>query len=65
MGIVDHRWLSRNRKYALLVAFVVGAVLTPPDIISQLSLAVPFMVLYEVGIIAARLFGKAPGRGES
>ncbi len=65
MGIVDHHWLSRNRKYAILVAFVVGAVLTPPDIISQLSLAVPFMVLYEVGIIAARLFGKAPGRGES
>jgi sec-independent protein translocase protein TatC len=33
-------------------------VLTPPDIISQASIAVPFIVLYEVGIIAARLFGK-------
>ncbi len=61
MGIVDHHWLSRHRKYAILVAFLVGAILTPPDIISQLSLAGPFMVLYEVGILAARLFG-APAR---
>ena len=58
LGIVDHIWLSKNRKFALLVAFVMGAVLTPPDIISQASIAVPFVVLYEVGIIVARLFGK-------
>ncbi|APG28166.1 twin arginine-targeting protein translocase TatC [Syntrophotalea acetylenivorans] len=57
MGIVDHHWLGRHRKYAILLAFVVGAILTPPDIISQLSLAGPFMILYEVGILAARLFG--------
>jgi sec-independent protein translocase protein TatC len=66
MGIVDHRWLSRNRKYALLAAFLAGAILTPPDIVSQLSLAGPFMLLYEVGILVARLFGKrssAPGDG--
>ncbi len=62
MGIVDHHWLSRHRKYAVLVAFVVGAILTPPDIISQLSLAVPFMLLYEVGIVVARLFGKSSRR---
>ncbi len=35
-----------------------GAVLTPPDIFSQASIAIPFIVLYEVGIIVARLFGK-------
>jgi sec-independent protein translocase protein TatC len=57
LGIVDHHWLAKNRKYALLLAFVVGAVLTPPDVISQLSLAVPFLLLYEVGIVVARLFG--------
>lgn len=62
MGVVDHHWLSRHRKYAVLVAFVVGAILTPPDIISQLSLAVPFMLLYEVGIVVARLFGKRSTR---
>ncbi|MEZ4483229.1 MAG: twin-arginine translocase subunit TatC [Syntrophotaleaceae bacterium] len=57
MGVVDHHWLARHRKYALLAAFVVGAILTPPDIFSQLSLAGPFIILYEVGILAARLFG--------
>lgn len=58
MGIVDHKWLAKNRKYALIIAFVLGAVLTPPDVFSQASIAIPFIILYEVGIIVARLFGK-------
>ncbi|PLY02857.1 MAG: twin-arginine translocase subunit TatC [Desulfuromonas sp.] len=58
LGVVDHFWLRRNRKYALLVAFIIGAMLTPPDVLSQTALAIPFIILYEVGIIVARLFGK-------
>lgn len=58
LGIVDHKMLARNRKFALLSAFLIGAMLTPPDVFSQTALAVPFVVLYEVGIIVARLFGK-------
>jgi len=58
LGIVDHKMLARNRKFALLIAFVIGAMLTPPDVFSQAALAVPFVILYEVGIIVARLFGK-------
>jgi sec-independent protein translocase protein TatC len=58
MGIVDHKMLSRNRKFALLAAFVIGAILTPPDVFSQTALALPFIILYEIGIIVARLFGK-------
>ncbi|WP_020677600.1 twin-arginine translocase subunit TatC [Geopsychrobacter electrodiphilus] len=58
MGVVDYKWLSSKRKYALVVAFVIGAVLTPPDVFSQASIAIPFILLYEVGIIVARLFGK-------
>jgi len=58
MGIVDHKMLARNRKFAMLAAFVIGAVLTPPDVFSQTALALPFVILYEVGIIVARLFGK-------
>jgi sec-independent protein translocase protein TatC len=58
MGIVDHKMLARNRKFALLAAFVIGAVLTPPDVFSQTALALPFIFLYEIGIIVARLFGK-------
>ena len=58
MGVVDHIWLKKNRKYAILMAFVVGAILTPPDVFSQVSIALPFVILYEIGIIVARLFGK-------
>lgn len=58
MGVVDYKWLAAKRKFALLMAFVIGAVLTPPDLFSQVSIALPFIILYEVGIIVARLFGK-------
>jgi len=58
LGIVDHKMLARNRKFALLAAFLTGAILTPPDVFSQTALAVPFIVLYEIGIIVARIFGK-------
>lgn len=65
MGIVDHKMLARNRKFALLIAFVIGAILTPPDVFSQTALAVPFIILYEIGIIVARLFGKRRTAEES
>ncbi len=58
LGVVDHKWLAKNRKFSLLLAFIIGAILTPPDIFSQVSIALPFVLLYEVGIIVARLFGK-------
>lgn len=58
LGVVDYKWLAAKRKFALLAAFLFGAMLTPPDVISQMSLALPFIILYEVGIIVARLFGK-------
>jgi sec-independent protein translocase protein TatC len=58
MGVIDHLWLRKNRKYALILAFVIGAILTPPDVFSQTALAVPFIVLYEVGIWVAFFFGK-------
>lgn len=65
MGIVDHKMLARNRKFALLAAFVIGAMLTPPDVFSQTALALPFIVLYEIGILVARLFGKRRAEAET
>lgn len=58
LGIVDYKWLARNRKFALLAGFLFGAILTPPDVISQTALALPFFILYEIGIWIARFFGK-------
>ena len=53
MGIVTQAMLARKRKYAILIVFIVAAILTPPDVISQILLAVPLLVLYEVSIWVA------------
>lgn len=58
MGIVTHDQLKRNRKYVLILAFVVAAFLTPPDVVSQILMAVPLIILYEISIIIAKVFGK-------
>ena len=60
MGILTVKKLKEIRPYVIVGAFVVSAVVTPPDVFSQLILAVPLIVLYEAGIIAARLFVKKP-----
>ncbi len=57
-GIVDAEGLRRKRKYAVVMAFIGAAVLTPPDPISQLGLAVPTLLLYELSIQAVRLVEK-------
>jgi sec-independent protein translocase protein TatC len=51
-GLVTRHQLKRGRRYAIVVAFVIAAVLTPPDVVSQLLLAVPLVLLYEISLIA-------------
>ena len=58
-GIVETAKLKSFRGYFIVVAFIVAAIVTPPDVISQLALAVPMCLLYEIGIIAAGWFAKA------
>jgi sec-independent protein translocase protein TatC len=59
MGLVTPQFLSKNRKYAILMNFIIAAVLTPtPDVLNQTLMAGPLCILYEVGILAARIFGK-------
>ncbi len=58
MGIVSIEQLRQARGYFIVGAFIVAAVVTPPDVISQLALAIPMVILYELGIIAAQLFIK-------
>ncbi|MBC6443886.1 MAG: twin-arginine translocase subunit TatC [Alphaproteobacteria bacterium GM202ARS2] len=50
-GFIDAAWLRQKRRYAIIVAFIAAAVLTPPDIISQILLAIPLLVLYEISIL--------------
>lgn len=55
MGIVTPEFLKKKRKYALLLTFVLAAILTPPDVITQLMMAGPLIFLYEIGILVARM----------
>lgn len=55
MGIVTPELLKRKRKYAILMAFVLAAILTPPDVVTQCMMAGPLIILYEIGIIVARI----------
>jgi sec-independent protein translocase protein TatC len=66
MGFVSIVKLKEFRGYFIVLAFIIAAVITPPDVVSQLALAVPMCLLYEVGIWAAQIFikhTKAPEEG--
>jgi sec-independent protein translocase protein TatC len=58
MGVVPVAKLKEFRGYFIVLAFIIAAVITPPDVVSQLALAIPMVLLYEVGIWAAQLFIK-------
>jgi sec-independent protein translocase protein TatC len=58
MGLVSIEQLRSFRAYFIVLAFIIAAIITPPDITSQLALAIPMCGLYEVGIWAAQLFIK-------
>ena len=59
-GLVTADGLADKRKYAVLSSFVMAAILTPPDVISQVMLAVPIILLYELSILATRILVKPP-----
>ncbi|MHC8509297.1 MAG: twin-arginine translocase subunit TatC [Rhodospirillales bacterium] len=58
VGLVSSKGLADKRKYALVIVFAAAAFLTPPDVISQIGLAIPTLLLYEVSIICARMVEK-------
>lgn len=64
MGIVDIEKLKEIRGYVIVGAFVIAAIVTPPDVMSQLFLAVPICLLYELGLIFAKFLGKKKNETE-
>jgi sec-independent protein translocase protein TatC len=58
IGVINAKMLARQRKYAILLIFIFAAVMTPPDIISQVLMALPLIGLYELSILLSKLFGK-------
>lgn len=64
-GLVTAAGLGSKRRYAIVIMFAVAAVLTPPDVISQIGLAVPLIVLYELSIFSCRLVERARAKREA
>lgn len=64
MGLVTSRWLVKNFKYAVLVIFIIAAVITPtPDMVTQSIIAIPMLGLYGLSILIALVFGKKRKKG--
>ena len=61
-GLVTRDQLKRGRRYAILVAFILAAVLTPPDVLSQFLLAIPLILLYELSLVAIWITERRRGR---
>jgi sec-independent protein translocase protein TatC len=65
VGLVTSQTLASKRKYAIVLAFIAAAILTPPDIISQIGLGVPILLLYEISILCVRVVEKRHARPTS
>ncbi len=65
VGIIDSAWLVKMRRYAIVTVVGVAAILTPPDLISMTSLALPMLALYEGAIIAVRMVEKRRAEAEA
>ncbi len=65
MGIVSLAKLKEIRPYVIVGAFVIAAIVTPPDVLSQLLLAIPMTLLYELGLLVARFYVPKPAEGEA
>jgi len=61
VGLVTSKGMKEKRKYAIVMTFVVAAILTPPDVISQIGLALPTMILYEISIYSVRMIERSRG----
>ena len=65
VGLVTAAGLASKRRYAIVGMFAVAAVLTPPDVVSQTSLAIPLIILWEASIVSCRMVEKARARREA
>jgi sec-independent protein translocase protein TatC len=64
-GLITAETLKEKRRYAIVIVFVVAAVMTPPDIISQFALAVPTLLLYELSILSVRMVDRKRAEAEA
>ena len=65
IGLIDSQFLREKRRYAIVIVFVIAAIFTPPDIISQFALAIPTLLLYELAIFAVQMVEKKHRKKEA
>ena len=65
LGILKAEWMAKGRKVMIVVIFIAAAVITPPDVVSQVMVALPMIVLYELSIFLCRLFGRRKEKAEA
>ena len=58
VGFIDSDYLKKRRKYVVVIIFAVAAILTPPDPVTQIGLAIPLLLLYEVSIWSVKIIEK-------
>ena len=58
IGLITSQMLKEKRRYFVVIAFIIAAILTPPDVLSQMSLAIPLLLLYEGAIFSVKLVEK-------
>jgi len=64
-GMITYQTLTKNRRYFIVLAFIGSAMLTPPDVATQLLMAGPLLILFEISVFVARVFGRKPLTDES
>jgi len=65
LSLINHQWLIKNGRYSVLAIFIIAGILTPPDVISQLLLALPLMIIYVICIAITYFFHPMPNKDES
>ena len=63
LGVLNSTFLAKGRRYAIVVILIVAAIITPPDVFTQILLAGPMYILYEISILTVRFTGRAEDRG--
>lgn len=64
LGLLKTEWLTKSRRVVIVAVFIIAAIITPPDIVSQILVAIPMLVLFEVSILLSKIIGKRKKRKE-
>lgn len=56
LGIINHKIMKKTRKIVIIIIFIIAAIITPPDVISQMIVAIPMVVLYQISILLCKIF---------